>query len=581
MGSGVEAAHDFLDLASLMDQLRSELPAQPQVGSPISGEVVARVSKLLRRAKLNPREWQQHAVFRRGRYTRNIVGYSPGQFVALLLCWERGQQSPIHDHAGAHCFVKMLSGQLREQRFAWNEMGGAEPEISSEADAFAAKPEESVAFMHDSLGLHRIINPSAEDVAISLHIYSPPFEECHVFPPTGGAPKTAPMVSINAPQGAKTGIALAPSLKDLCGLLELLYGGSGAAAKPDHFAVLDEVEQVELSAMDWAAYASPAHFSEFHCVQNIVHCSDDISVMVACWSPGQKVPPHYLGRGQSEWVKVIHGDLKYQEFANDLFMWDVETESAMPEGSASVLKDCCSRMHGFCNASDEKSAVSIHVFSPPLTQFTYRTEKGNERRDVPMLLGGPAAHDARGLMHTSGRWYLSFKGLVSLVDKELGRADKSDSAITSLFRKAVFHEEEWRSHLQRALPVQVNGHVPDGPRYAVLARTAGYELLLRFWGQHGGDHDTAMERAGSAEGGGRSWTLILEGELEERAYAAAQGGCCTNAPGSRTPGRLLRVNTLKEESISFLDGSDVVERCCDSQVPCVSLHLYVPPVEDV
>ena len=31
---------------------------------------------------------------------RNIVGYSPGQFVALLLCWERGQQSPIHDHAG-------------------------------------------------------------------------------------------------------------------------------------------------------------------------------------------------------------------------------------------------------------------------------------------------------------------------------------------------------------------------------------------------------------------------------------------------------------------------------------------------
>lgn len=55
---------------------------------------------------------------------RNIVGYSPNQFIAtkqqlmvhhldviskisrisilkaLLLCWEKGQQSPIHDHSG-------------------------------------------------------------------------------------------------------------------------------------------------------------------------------------------------------------------------------------------------------------------------------------------------------------------------------------------------------------------------------------------------------------------------------------------------------------------------------------------------
>lgn len=35
-------------------------------------------------------------------------------FVALLLCWEKGQQSPIHDHAGASCWVKMLSGDLEE-----------------------------------------------------------------------------------------------------------------------------------------------------------------------------------------------------------------------------------------------------------------------------------------------------------------------------------------------------------------------------------------------------------------------------------------------------------------------------------
>ena len=30
------------------------------------------------------------------------------------------------------------------------------------------------------------------EVAVSLNIYSPPFRECLVFPPTGGAPKSGP-----------------------------------------------------------------------------------------------------------------------------------------------------------------------------------------------------------------------------------------------------------------------------------------------------------------------------------------------------------------------------------------------------
>lgn len=33
----------------------------------------------------------------------------------------------------------------------------------------------------DSLGLHRVENPSYSDTAVSLHLYCPPFEECSVF----------------------------------------------------------------------------------------------------------------------------------------------------------------------------------------------------------------------------------------------------------------------------------------------------------------------------------------------------------------------------------------------------------------
>lgn len=32
----------------------------------------------------------------------------------MLLCWAPGNQSSIHDHADAHCFVKDLEGTLKE-----------------------------------------------------------------------------------------------------------------------------------------------------------------------------------------------------------------------------------------------------------------------------------------------------------------------------------------------------------------------------------------------------------------------------------------------------------------------------------
>jgi len=178
---------EFIDMTTLIERLRNELPAVARTGDPINRAVKEKVTRMLQQAKLNPREWQQHAIFRRGRYTRNIVGYSPNQFIALLLCWEAGQQSPIHDHAGAHCFMKMLTGRLTEERFDRSEDGGVCMEVTQESHLDANTLEQSVAFIHDAVGLHRISNPSTTEVAVSLHVYSPPFTQCLIFPPTGDA----------------------------------------------------------------------------------------------------------------------------------------------------------------------------------------------------------------------------------------------------------------------------------------------------------------------------------------------------------------------------------------------------------
>jgi len=54
-------------------------------------------------------------------------------------------------------------------------------------------------YMNDTKGLHTITNPSSTEVAVSLHIYSPPFRECNIFQPISGEPKTVSMVPSGTP----------------------------------------------------------------------------------------------------------------------------------------------------------------------------------------------------------------------------------------------------------------------------------------------------------------------------------------------------------------------------------------------
>ena len=51
--------------------------------------------------------------------------------------------------------------------------------VMLEKDQYSAK-RNSVSYMSDELGLHRVENTSHSDGAVSLHLYSPPFQSCQV-----------------------------------------------------------------------------------------------------------------------------------------------------------------------------------------------------------------------------------------------------------------------------------------------------------------------------------------------------------------------------------------------------------------
>ncbi|KAH7311827.1 RmlC-like cupin domain-containing protein [Rhexocercosporidium sp. MPI-PUGE-AT-0058] len=160
---------------------------------------------LLRSYTSRPSEWLQYAHANpRKQYTRNLVTEVPGVFNLLLLVWTPGMRSPVHDHAGSHCLMKVLGGGLREVRYEMPESSGEGLREIGRTDFGEGK----VAYISDRLGLHEIVNPSDGEYAVSLHLYTPPNAAtygCHVYDPVTGESKHVMQCAYDSVRGVVGG----------------------------------------------------------------------------------------------------------------------------------------------------------------------------------------------------------------------------------------------------------------------------------------------------------------------------------------------------------------------------------------
>uniref|UniRef100_A0A8C6WXB3 Cysteine dioxygenase n=1 Tax=Neogobius melanostomus TaxID=47308 RepID=A0A8C6WXB3_9GOBI len=129
---------------------------------------VEEVQQIMESYESNPEEWMKFAKFDQYRYTRNLVDQGNGKFNLMILCWGEGHGSSIHDHTDSHCFMKLLQGQLKETLFEWPDKKG---EMVQKSQRILL--ENKVAYINDSIGLHRVENGSHTEGAVSLHLYSP------------------------------------------------------------------------------------------------------------------------------------------------------------------------------------------------------------------------------------------------------------------------------------------------------------------------------------------------------------------------------------------------------------------------
>src|SRR4051794_33765345 len=72
----------------------------------------------LRPLQVEPQELTQHIRFSDQTYRRNLIRASD-HYNLWVLCWRNGQRSPIHDHRGSSCGVRVLRGTMTETLFTF------------------------------------------------------------------------------------------------------------------------------------------------------------------------------------------------------------------------------------------------------------------------------------------------------------------------------------------------------------------------------------------------------------------------------------------------------------------------------
>ncbi len=149
------------DLAAYLDGLR---------GRAALDDLVAHV----RRLHVECSDVADFIRFSERQYMRNLVR-AGDWYNIVVLCWKNGQRSPIHDHVGSSCAVRVLRGVATETLFSFA------PNGQVYATASRDHPAGNVCGSQDT-DVHQVSNLQAGGAdLVTLHVYSPPLQQMGTY----------------------------------------------------------------------------------------------------------------------------------------------------------------------------------------------------------------------------------------------------------------------------------------------------------------------------------------------------------------------------------------------------------------
>jgi|GEM_PF-3276780 len=129
--------------------------------------------KLISELTLSHADFHQHSRFSLDHYTRNVLVKSE-QVEMLLICWEVGQISPVHNHGFSQCFVHCLEGSVAENSYLYKNN-----DMQFRATKTVVAGEST--FINDPDIFHEFGNASQADRAVTLHLYAPKITSHNLF----------------------------------------------------------------------------------------------------------------------------------------------------------------------------------------------------------------------------------------------------------------------------------------------------------------------------------------------------------------------------------------------------------------
>jgi len=150
------------------------------------GEVLqpVRVAATLRGVRIDERTLTPYLTWVPGRYTRNLV-HRDASFELIVICWDTGARSAIHDHADSDCAFVLQTGAITCENFriAWRD---AEPgPCSVRPTGTRTLHTGEIDMRSGHLSVHRV--GASGGRAVTLHVYAKPIDRCLQFDEDGAS----------------------------------------------------------------------------------------------------------------------------------------------------------------------------------------------------------------------------------------------------------------------------------------------------------------------------------------------------------------------------------------------------------
>ena len=125
---------------------------------------------IMKSARIPASELEKYYSWSDDHYTRNQL-IKTDDFELLLICFEKGQQTPIHDFNTEAAWVHTVKGKLNEERFMIDHSSGKPEKVSS-----VILGTNCYSFLSGQVSIHQYTN-IYESRTVSLNLYARPIEK--------------------------------------------------------------------------------------------------------------------------------------------------------------------------------------------------------------------------------------------------------------------------------------------------------------------------------------------------------------------------------------------------------------------